>query len=541
MEQVKLINIAKDNYLKLLKYCETLNQEGYWEKAEKILNQTIYEALDLYVQSVLINLAKSCERLNNIEVDFIKTIPYTNEIEIDKNIDETIIARANRIFLAPPIILQLCGLKDTEKNTNTVGYFFDKLLNIILAMVYLDGGKTKEVIVFIQQYFKKVSAFLVSSGNSITKIDEKYLFRKLTSDESNFYEDKFFKSDSYSGSVSLSPRQNMLKDGKLINKNLDKKQDKIYIDNNIDLIDDEQKEELTVDNIKVVEQNNENVNINTDEVKDDEELTKLLKKLNSLIGLKGVKEEINSLINLIKIRKMREKYNMPMMEMSYHMVFTGNPGTGKTTVARLVAKIYKELGILSKGTLVETDRSGLVAGYIGQTALKVKEVVDKAIGGVLFIDEAYSLANNTNGNDFGTEAIDTLVKLMEDNRDDLVVIVAGYTKEMKKFLASNSGLVSRFNKYIEFFDYNIDELMDIFVSMADKSGMTVTNEALNIIRKYVLSISVEELASFGNARGMRNIFEKVVVNQANRLVYYENPTKEQLCEITKEDVKYIKL
>ncbi|MEI3407011.1 MAG: AAA family ATPase [Christensenellales bacterium] len=185
-----------------------------------------------------------------------------------------------------------------------------------------------------------------------------------------------------------------------------------------------------------------------------------MEQLDSLIGLESVKE-VRSLINLIKVRAMRKEHDLKVMDMSFHMVFTGNPGTGKTTVARLVAKIYKKLGFLSKGQLIETDRSGLVAGFVGQTAGKVTDVVNSALGGILFIDEAYALARKGMDNDFGDEAIDTLVKLMEDHRDDLVVIVAGYTDEMHDFLTSNPGLISRFNKYIDFPDYTDDELMAI--------------------------------------------------------------------------------
>ncbi|MEG2775477.1 MAG: AAA family ATPase [Acetivibrio sp.] len=263
-----------------------------------------------------------------------------------------------------------------------------------------------------------------------------------------------------------------------------------------------------------------------------------MEELNSLVGLSQVKEEINSLINLIKVRKLRASYHMPVMDMTYHMVFTGNPGTGKTTVARLVAKIYQELGILSKGNLVETDRSGLVAGYVGQTALKVKEVVERALGGVLFIDEAYSLNNNV-ANDFGGEAIDTLVKMMEDHRDNLVVIVAGYKEEMKSFLDSNTGLVSRFNKFISFEDYSVSELLDILKSMAEKAGVEFSEEALEYVEKQLTKLTKKAFRIFGNARGIRNSFEKIMVKQANRLVNLESPTKEQLSEINRKDVKGI--
>ena len=245
---------------------------------------------------------------------------------------------------------------------------------------------------------------------------------------------------------------------------------------------------------------------------------------------------MQSLVNLIKVRKMRQNYQLPQMDMSYHMVFTGNAGTGKTTVARMVAQIYKELGVLSKGTFVETDRAGLVAGYLGQTAMKVKEVVKQAKGGVLFIDEAYSLTSRDAGDDYGIEAIDTLVKEMEDNRGDLVVIVAGYRDEMERFLKANTGLVSRFNKYIDFEDYTQDQLLEILRMMAEKAGMTIQEEALTLVREYLMDMEEEKRHDFGNARGIRNVFERIVTNQANRLVSLGEPSLEQLKTILPEDV-----
>ena len=268
-------------------------------------------------------------------------------------------------------------------------------------------------------------------------------------------------------------------------------------------------------------------------------LEKLVGQLGELVGLNDVKTEIHSLINLIRVRKMREAYHLPGMPMSYHMVFTGNPGTGKTTVARLIGEIYRELGVLSKGTITEIDRAGLVAGYVGQTAIKVKEVVDKAKGGILFIDEAYTLSNAVGGNDFGTEAIDTLVKLMEDYRDDLVVIVAGYTYEMEQFLKSNTGLVSRFNKFVEFPDYSDKELLLILDRMADKSGFMLAEGVERIVEEYLLTMKEAEKEKFGNARGIRNLFEKMVSAQANRVVGYGMPTKKQLSEILPEDLSFI--
>jgi SpoVK/Ycf46/Vps4 family AAA+-type ATPase len=216
------------------------------------------------------------------------------------------------------------------------------------------------------------------------------------------------------------------------------------------------------------------------------------------------------------------------------MVFSGNPGTGKTTVARLMARIYHSLGILSKGQLVEVDRSGLVAGYVGQTAIKTTKVIDSAIGGVLFIDEAYAL-NGRAENDFGQEAIDTLLKAMEDHRDDLVVIVAGYDGLMDDFIHSNPGLESRFNRFLHFDDYNLEEMLSIFDQQCKKGCYELDQETREMVRDFIQEENTNSI-SFGNARGVRNIFEQILVNQANRLALQEQVSKEDLMQITPRDI-----
>ena len=273
----------------------------------------------------------------------------------------------------------------------------------------------------------------------------------------------------------------------------------------------------------------------------DETVDELINKLNSLIGLDSVKQDVESLINLIQIRRIREKRGVPQPPMSLHLVFSGNPGTGKTTVARLISKIYYKIGVLSKGQFVEVDRSGLVGGYVGQTAIKVKEVVDSAIGGVLFIDEAYSLSSNKDNNDYGKEAIDTLLKLMEDNRDDLIVIVAGYTDLMEEFLESNPGLKSRFNKYIYFEDYTPKELFDIYQKMCNDSKFTIDGEAKSFVKDFFKNRYENRTENFANARDVRNFFEKTITNQANRLAKDSNISDKELFEIVLEDVQSIKL
>ncbi len=270
-------------------------------------------------------------------------------------------------------------------------------------------------------------------------------------------------------------------------------------------------------------------------VESPEKIEDLLTELHSYIGLERVKGEVESLINMVKIHKLREQHGLPTVDMSLHMVFSGNPGTGKTMIARLMARIYKSLGILSKGQLVEVDRAGLVAGYVGQTAPKTREAVEKALGGVLFIDEAYSLTYHKDASDFGMEAVDTLLKLMEDNRDDLIVIVAGYDGLMDEFVRSNPGLESRFNRFLHFDDYTMDEMLEIFKSRCDKGGYTLADGALDRVRAFIEKQNVDSV-TFGNARGVRNLFEQILVCQANRLAAVSEITKETLMSITEADV-----
>lgn len=263
-----------------------------------------------------------------------------------------------------------------------------------------------------------------------------------------------------------------------------------------------------------------------------EDMKDLQAELDSYIGLATVKEEVHNLINMASVYKLRRQHDLPTTDMSLHMVFTGNPGTGKTMMARMMARIYRSLGILSKGQLVEVDRSGLVAGYVGQTALKTQKVIEKAMGGVLFIDEAYAL-NGKSENDFGQEAIDTILKAMEDHRDDLVVIVAGYTELMDRFIHSNPGLESRFNRFLLFEDYTPEEMFEIFKMRCGK-GYVLAPEAEPLVRDYIAEESADP--SFGNARGVRNLFEHILVAQNNRLAKLETVTREDLMTITPDDV-----
>ena len=271
-------------------------------------------------------------------------------------------------------------------------------------------------------------------------------------------------------------------------------------------------------------------------VKKEPSLEELLVELDGLCGLAKVKEDVKGLINLVKVRKLRQEAGLPVPPMSLHLVFMGNPGTGKTTVARLLSKIYHTVGVLSKGQLVEVDRSGLVAGFVGQTALKTQEAIDKALGGVLFIDEAYALANQDNANDFGREAIEVLLKGMEDHRDDLIVIVAGYTDLMANFIHANPGLESRFNKYFYFEDYDGGQLAEIFRSMCEKNGYELDEAADKAAAEAFQVLYERRDENFGNARDVRNVFEAAVACQANRVASMEAPEKKDLMALTVADL-----
>lgn len=267
-------------------------------------------------------------------------------------------------------------------------------------------------------------------------------------------------------------------------------------------------------------------------------LEEALSKLNALEGLQKVKQQVNAWVDQIQAFKKREERGFAVPDVTYHMVFSGNPGTGKTTVARIMAEIYCALGIVSEGHLVEVSKPDMVAGYVGQTAIKTQEVLKKAKGGVLFIDEAYSL---TLGGEFGQEAIDTMLKYMEDNRDDLVVIAAGYEEPIENFIRSNQGLRSRFNTFIKFEDYNASELFNIFEGLAKKNQYKLTPDARAMVKEYLKDLYAYRTSEFANGRDVRNLFEGIITRQSRRIVGLKNASDEELTTITAEDLDLPKI
>lgn len=268
----------------------------------------------------------------------------------------------------------------------------------------------------------------------------------------------------------------------------------------------------------------------------DKTLDELLQELDSLVGLEKVKKDVHSLLNFIKVAKIRKKKGLKVPTISYHLVFTGNPGTGKTTIARLIAQLYYKMGILAKGQLVETDRSALVAGYLGQTAIKTQKVIQEALGGVLFIDEAYALVGE--GEDsYGKEAIETLLKGMEDHRDDLVVIVAGYDELMHNFIDSNPGLRSRFNKFFHFPDYVGEDLLKIFERFCSNNGYCISDEVAMKLLEQFRNMYENRQEHFGNARTVRNMFETAICCQADRIASLPEMSEEDLIVLTDSDIQ----
>lgn len=520
-------------YHSLAKICKRLEKQGYWREAENMMKQSAAEVLDLYVQSVLVELAVRLDNISDGQKEYIRCLTQTNPLEISPDaeiLEQSVVHYAEKYAAMPPILIQICGVYDRHLKEEQAVLFLDNVINVLLCMMELSDRFDRAGQEYIREYYERTVLFVCSGGVS-PEWEESYIRHKLaarnicsgvkwlTGEESK-------KTEWQVNMPADKTDQRMLPETVTL--------DEVESEGNIQESPEDEQREARKEFEKVKKRLQERQK--AEKEAKEQRVAKLLDELNQLVGLDNVKEEVRSLVNLIKVRRMREEYKLPAMDMSYHMVFTGNPGTGKTTVARLVARIYRELGILSEGQLIETDRSRLVAGYVGQTAINVREVVEQAIGGVLFIDEAYALVSPDTTNDYGSEAVDTLVKMMEDHRDDLVVIVAGYREEMEQFLRSNTGLISRFNKFITFEDYSEQQLLEILTVMAEQAGMVVEDTAVKKLGLYLASMNEQERRDFGNARGVRNVFERMIVNQANRIVLLEEPTKEQLITLTAQDV-----
>ena len=520
-------------YHSLAKICKRLEKQGYWREAENMMKQSAAEVLDLYVQSVLVELAVRLDNISDGQKEYIRCLTQTNPLEISPDaeiLEQSVVHYAEKYAAMPPILIQICGVYDRHLKEEQAVLFLDNVINVLLCMMELSDRFDRAGQEYIREYYERTVLFVCSGGVS-PEWEESYIRHKLAA------------RNICSGVKWLTGEESKKTEWQ-VNMPADKTDqrmlpetvtsDEVESEENIQESPEDEQREARKEFEKVKKRLQERQK--AEKEAKEQRVAKLLDELNQLVGLDNVKEEVRSLVNLIKVRRMREEYKLPAMDMSYHMVFTGNPGTGKTTVARLVARIYRELGILSEGQLIETDRSRLVAGYVGQTAINVREVVEQAIGGVLFIDEAYALISPDTTNDYGSEAVDTLVKMMEDHRDDLVVIVAGYREEMEQFLRSNTGLISRFNKFITFEDYSEQQLLEILTVMAEQAGMVVEDTAVKKLGLYLASMNEQERRDFGNARGVRNVFERMIVNQANRIVLLEEPTKEQLITLTAQDV-----
>ncbi len=434
----------------------------------------------------------------------------------DNNLKETII---NDIF----ILTSLCSMVDGEMSD-------EELLMISLVMMPLNPSRSRETAEKVRDIFSFDGFPMHYRGYIINYWDEL----------SSFLKESSIKTDD----GSLSSMQVIMKYDKDTGKNLsDKYAAMLYTycqvltkaDGKLKKVEEERLAEVRALIYQKRDAEGEDVGQVIEE-EPEETLEAVMEKINNLVGMDKIKEEIQTFVNLIKVQKERKERNLPVTEMSLHAVFYGPPGTGKTTIARLLGKVYRCLGLLSKGQLVETDRAGLVAGYVGQTAIKVDEMVQKALDGVLFIDEAYSLSPADGGKEFGQEAIDAVLKRMEDYRERFVVIAAGYTDEMQRFINSNPGLKSRFSRYFYFDHYTPDELIQIFDIFCKNVEFTVTDPAREKLLMILTELHSMRTKSFGNGRLVRNIFEKMIERQANRIADISPLTDEILCSIEETDI-----
>lgn len=499
---VPVYNLLGKSYQTLEKYRESLS--AYNHSIDKLWeNPEAWEGKAL----VLLDLCNYKDAKSSAEVAL--------ELISDKN--DSILANFAYAY-------SLCMLGEYEQAFSPISEFIDASYD--LSQSELDDESNKAIaLIYYMQYLSLKGTNSLDAESAIANATSYYKDIENT-EEGNELKSAF---NSYFTQKSTPHSLTAEKDGYGLYKNDEEIIDRKIVDNDTDTLDNDN-EKLS----KMLSKLTGNGS--------DKSLENILQELNSLIGLSSVKREVEGLINVVKNRKRREELGLKQPELSLHMVFSGNPGTGKTTVARLIAEIYHELGLISGGQLIEVDRSKLVAGYVGQTAIQTKEVIDSAIGGILFIDEAYTLSNDkANGDNFGQEAIDTLLKSMEDNRDNLIVIVAGYPDLMKEFLASNPGLESRFNTHIHFDDYSAPELLELLKYSCKKNGMSLSQDAETYAKAFFEKRCENLPANFANGRYVRNIFEKLCRNQDNRVAGFQNPTRNDLSTLTLDDFDNISI
>jgi stage V sporulation protein K len=485
MSKKNPISIIEESFLSLKKYLDSNTNTNEAVFTASFIN-------DLHRETV--SILEICNVLNQ-DSDFIQKI--NNRVSNSSGL----LLKAEHFFLSDIIALfdKVLQTKN-EKAQFVLAYYYDALRNKHFAAA--NSAAELNQLIFTNEFKNHLEKIKIENKVTATEQQNQYLLAEVLSETKNSKLESI-----------LSKYQNFIQFA------FDKK-----FENN------------TAFNDFLGLKKSKNIDKNTADLPEEDTLEKVLEELNLLVGLKEVKQDVAELINLLEIQKKRSKQGLKNVEITLHTVFLGPPGTGKTSVARLLSRIFKHLGFLSKGQMYETDREGMVAGYVGQTAAKVNTAVEASLGGVLFIDEAYALTQNLTGNDYGTEAVNTLIKRMEDHRDDLAVVVAGYTEPMQIFIESNPGLRSRFNRFFHFKHFTPEELFQIFESFCKKSDFIVSEEAKEKLTDTFELLYTEKDESFGNARVVRNLFEKCVQNQANRVVKLKKLNQKILKAFSEEDI-----